>query len=126
MGCNVQFIKIDESKNVGSFVIAKVRYPVWLNYGKLLSDSLPRTLVFKPKDPSKQIKISEYLEYKDLPEEFRDLSEYPNAEFGGHQISNLEDWNDTGDSTTNCSNYERFTSPEDIEKYLRKHPFGWW
>jgi hypothetical protein len=123
---NIQFIKIDETKKVGPYVVAKVRYPVWLNRGSLLSDSFPRTLVFMPKDPAKEIKISEYLEYKDLPEKYRDLSEFPTAEFGGHKITNLEDWNDTGDPDTNCSNYEKFVTPEDIEKYLKEHTCGWW
>lgn len=123
---SVQFIKIDESKNVGPYVVAKVRYPVWLNHGRYLSDSFPRTLVFIPKDKSKEIKISEYLGYEKLPEKYRDLSEYPKAEFGGHKVTNLEDWNDTGDSDSHCSNYEQFSTPEVIEKYLKEKPCGWW
>ena len=118
-----QFIKIDEHKKVGSYVVAKVRYPVWLNYGRLLSDSFSRTLIFIPKDQSKEIEISEYIQSKDIPEEHIDDQ---NSEFGGHRITNLQDWNDTGDAAENCSNYEQFKTSEDIEIYLKKHPFGWW
>ena len=118
-----QFIKIDEYKSVGEYIIAKVRYPVWLNYGRSLSDSFPRTLIFFREDQNKEIKISNFIEYKDIPEDHKDDH---NAEFGGHHMTNLKDWNDTGDATTNCSNYEQFKTSQDIEIYLKKHPFGWW
>lgn len=124
MGLNeYQFIKVDEFKTVGHFIVAKVRYPVWLNHGRLLSDSFPRTLVFIPIDPNKEIEISKYLEYENIPDTYRDDER---AKFGAHRITNLKDWNDTGDAAENCSNYEQFKTSKDVEKYLKKNPFGWW
>ena len=120
---DIQFIKVDEYKKVDSYIIAKVRYPVWLNYGRTLSDSFPRTLILFPEDPNKEIEISNFMEYEDIPEDHRDDH---NAEFGGHRITNLKDWNDTGDAAENCSNYEQFKTSKDIEIYLKKHPCGWW
>ena len=119
----IQYIKIYEHKNVGPYVVAKVAYSVWLNFGKTLSSSFPRTLIFIPKDRSKEIEISDFMEYENIPEEHRDDER---AQFGAHRITNLENWNDTGDATKSCSNYEQFKTSKDIERYLKKHPFGWW
>jgi hypothetical protein len=78
--------------------------------------------IFLPKDQEKEIEISDFLEHENVPKEYRDDER---AKFGGHQISNLHDWNDSGDAPS-CSNYEQFKTSLDIERYLEEHPCGWW
>jgi hypothetical protein len=118
-----KFIKVYEHKLVGDFIVAKAVFPVWLNHGKTLSESFARTVIFIPEDREKQIEISTFLEYENIPEKYRADDR---AQFGGHLISNLKDWNDSGDSDQNCSNYEQFKTSLDIERYLEEHPCGWW
>ena len=116
-----QNIEIYEKKTVGPYVVAKVCFAVILDRG-FLAHSFPRTVIFKPKDPNREIEISDFLDYENIPEEERDEM----ARFGAHRFANLEDWYDTGDVYDNCPNYGQLKTLEDIERYLTEHHRDWW